>query len=122
VNRVFKKIKDSSNAPKVLKEMYRYECKYVNDVWCADSSAGPYLYKDNQKIRLWIIAFIDDASRTITACDLFESDNTNNLIGTLKKAVTKYGKPKVLNMDNGKKLSFSSNVYYNCQMRYFCTL
>lgn len=101
VNRVYQKIK-SQKPEEQTKERLRYECKYSNDVWCADSSVGPYLYIDNERIRLTIIAFIDDATRLITGCKIYDSDNTVNLIATLKGAVTTYGKPKVLNMDNGR--------------------
>jgi len=102
VNRIYKTIKENQNKYIPNKDMRRYECAFFNDVWCADSSVGPYLYKDNEKIKLYIIAFIDDASRMITACKIFDSDNTYNLISTFKTGVSTYGKPKTLNVDNGK--------------------
>lgn len=102
VNRIYKQIKSQSMQYIPNKQMLRYELAYANDVWCADSSAGPYLYKEKDKIRLYIIAFIDDASRLITGCKIYENDNTINLMATLKSAIKLNGKPKVLNMDNGK--------------------
>ena len=102
INRVYQSIKKDINLYTPTKDMRRYECPYFNDVWCADSSVGPYLYKDKKKIKLYIIAFIDDASRVITGCKIFDSDNTYNLISTLKSAVSVYGKPKTLNVDNGR--------------------
>lgn len=102
VNRIYKKIKLNIKNPASIKEMLRYEAGYANDIWCADSSHGPYLYIDNQKIKLYIIAFIDDASRMITGCKIYDSDNVVNLMATLKSAIATYGKPKVLNMDNGR--------------------
>lgn len=69
---------------------------------CRFISRPLYLYKDKKKIKLYIIAFIDDASRVITGCKIFDSDNTYNLISTLKSAVSVYGKPKTLNVDNGR--------------------
>jgi len=102
VNRIYQSLKADLEKYVPNKDMRRYECPYFNDVWCADSSVGPYLYKDKEKIRLYIIAFIDDASRTITGCKIFDSDNTYNLISTLKSAVAVYGKPKTLNVDNGR--------------------
>lgn len=99
VNRVFRKLKDTPNDN--IKQMLRYECEFANDVWCADSSFGLYLYKDNRKIKLVIIAFIDDASRLITSCKIFDADNISNLLVTYKDAVQKYGLPKMLNLDNG---------------------
>ena len=101
VNRIYRKIK-TKTLDEQTKERLRYECKFSNDVWCADSSVGPYLYIGNERIRLTIIAFIDDATRLITGCKIYDSDNTINLIATLKSAVGTYGKPKVLNMDNGR--------------------
>lgn len=101
VNRIYRKIK-TKTLDEQTKERLRYECKFSNDVWCADSSVGPYLYIGNERIRLTIIAFIDDATRLITGCKIYDSDNTVNLIATLKSAVGTYGKPKVLNMDNGR--------------------
>ncbi len=102
VNRIYKTIKKNNSKYIPRKDMRRYECAFFNDVWCADSSVGPYLYKDKEKIKIYIIAFIDDASRLITACKIFDSDNTPNLISTFKSAVAIYGKPKTLNVDNGK--------------------
>ena len=98
VNRVVNSIpKEKMN----VEPMYRYELEHINEVWCGDSSHGPYLYKDKTKVKLYIIALIDDASRLITAARIFEADNTINLLSTMKLAVSKYGKPKRFNFDNG---------------------
>ena len=98
VNRVVNSIpKEQIN----VEPMYRYELEHINEVWCGDSSHGPYLYRDKAKVKLYIIALIDDASRLITAARIFEADNTINLLSTIKLAVSKYGKPKRFNFDNG---------------------
>ena len=98
VNRVVNSIpKEQIN----VEPMYRYELEHINEVWCGDSSHGPYLYRDKAKVKLYIIALIDDASRLITAARIFEADNTINLLSTIKLAVSKYGKPKRSNFDNG---------------------
>lgn len=98
VNRVVNSIpKEQMN----VEPMYRYELEHINEVWCGDSSHGPYLYRDKTKVKLYIIALIDDASRLITAARIFEADNTINLLSTMKLAVSKYGKPKRFNFDNG---------------------
>ena len=57
---------------------------------------------DGKKHRIYIIALIDDASRFITGIDVFYNDNFINLMSVMKSAVSKYGRPKVLNFDNGK--------------------
>ena len=85
------------------RDMRRYERPHINEVWCGDSSVGPRLTdKDGKKHRIYIIALIDDASRFITGVDIFYNDNFVNLMSVMKTAVSKYGRPKVLNIDNGK--------------------
>lgn len=91
-------------------DMRRYERAHINEVWCGDSSAGPYLKtSDGRKHRVYVMALIDDASRFITGVDVFFNDNFVNLMSVIKSAVSKYGVPKVFNFDNG-------SAYKNKQM------
>lgn len=91
-------------------DMRRYERAHINEVWCGDSSAGPYLKtSDGKKHRVYVMALIDDASRFITGVDVFFNDNFVNLMSVIKSAVSKYGVPKVFNFDNG-------SAYKNKQM------
>ncbi len=91
-------------------DMRRYERPHINEVWCGDSSVGPYLKTDDgKKHRVYVIALIDDASRFITGIDVFYNDTFVNLMSVMKSAVSKYGKPKVFNFDNG-------SAYKNKQM------
>ena len=83
-------------------DLRRYERPHINEVWCGDSSVGPYLTtNDGKKHRVYVIALIDDASRFITGIDVFFNDNFVNLMSVAKSAVSKYGVPKVFNFDNG---------------------
>ncbi len=83
-------------------DMRRYERPHINEVWCGDSSVGPYLTTpDGKKHKVYIIALIDDASRFIVGIDVFFNDNFLNLMSVLKSAVAKYGRPKMFNFDNG---------------------
>ena len=91
-------------------DMRRYERPHINEVWCGDSSVGPYLKTDDgKKHRVYVIALIDDASRFITGVDVFFNDTFVNLMSVMKSAVSKYGKPAVFNFDNG-------SAYKNHQM------
>ena len=91
-------------------DMRRYERPHINEVWCGDSSAGPYLTTDDKKKhRVWIIALLDDASRFITGIDVFFNDNFVNLMSVIKSAVSKYGCPQMFVFDNG-------SAYRNKQM------
>ena len=83
-------------------DMRRYERPHINEVWCGDSSVGPYLTtEDGKKHRVYVIALIDDASRFIVGIDVFFNDNFINLMSVIKSAVSKYGRPKMFNFDNG---------------------
>lgn len=43
----------------------RYERLHINEVWCGDSSVGPYFKTaDGKKHKVYIIALIDDANHT----------------------------------------------------------
>lgn len=83
-------------------DMRRYERAHINEVWCGDSSVGPYLKtSDGKKHKVYIIALIDDASRFIAGIDVFFNDNFVNLMSVMKSAVAKYGRPGMFNFDNG---------------------
>lgn len=91
-------------------DLRRYERPHINEVWCGDSSSGPYLKTpDGKKHRVYVIALIDDASRFVLSADVFFNDTFVNLMSVMKSAVSKYGRPKVFNFDNG-------SAYRNRQM------
>jgi len=100
VNRFVNQLKIENNYTN-NKDMRRYERAHINEVWCGDSSVGPYINIDGKKKRTYIIALLDDASRYIVGIDIFFNDNFINLMSVMKTAVTRYGKPKILNFDNG---------------------
>lgn len=93
-------------------EMRRYERAHINEVWYGDSSTGIYLKINGAKKKVWIIALIDDASRMIVGIDLFFNDNYLSVMSVMKSAMTKFGKPKILTLDNG-------SPYKNKQMNLF---
>jgi len=83
-------------------DMRRYERPHINEVWCGDTSVGPYLKtEDGKKHKVFIIALIDDASRFIVGIDVFFNDNFVNIMSVMKSAVAKYGRPQMYNFDNG---------------------
>lgn len=104
VNHIMDEKKQTTN-----RDMRRYERPHINEVWCGDSSVGPRLLSDSSKKKVFVIALIDDASRFITGADVFFNDTFVNLMSVMKSAVSKYGRPKVWNFDNG-------NAYKNGQM------
>lgn len=100
INRFVNQVK-TENKYTNNKDMRRYERAHINEVWCGDSCYGPYLKVDGKKKRIYIIALIDDASRYIVGIDIAFHDNFVNLMSVMKTAITRYGRPKVLNFDNG---------------------
>lgn len=100
INRFVNKIKIEQKMT-TNKDMRRYERAHINEVWCGDSSVGPYLTIDGKKKRTYIIALIDDASRMIVGIDIFFHDNFVHLMSVMKTAIIRFGRPKMLNFDNG---------------------
>jgi putative transposase len=76
---------------------------HANDLWQVDTLHGPYLrFNRHQKaVQVFLIAFIDDASRVITHGEFFAADNTENLIECFQTALYKRGVPKAVYADNG---------------------
>ena len=99
VTRFVNRLKKEENF--ATKEMRRYEVEHINEVWYGDSSVGPYLKVGKEKKKVWVIALIDDASRFIVGIDIFFNDNYVNLMGVIRSAVIKYGRPQTLKFDNG---------------------
>ena len=76
---------------------------HANDLWQVDSLHGPYLRfrRDKKPLQVFLIAFIDDASRVIPHGQFFAADNTENLIECFQTALYKRGVPKAIYADNG---------------------
>lgn len=90
-----------------------FEMEFANDMWDADTSHGPYLTINNKKIKTYLIALIDDASRLITNAKFYFEDNAINFQKTFKEGLKKYGIPKKIFLDNGK-------TYKNEQLSIIC--
>lgn len=94
-------------------ERKAFEMEFANDCWQSDTSFGPKIIVNGRKVQSYLIAFIDDASRLIVHAEFFFSDNAVNMQCAFKKAVSKYGVPKRLFVDNGKS-------YKNSQLNFIC--
>lgn len=90
-----------------------FEMEFANDCWQSDTSHGPVIKVDGQKKQAYLITFLDDASRLILHGEFFFHDNAVNMQTVFKKAISKYGIPKKLFVDNGK-------TYKNDQLRLIC--
>lgn len=71
----------------------RFEREHSNELWHADY----HELLDGKQL----IAFLDDASRLITAWGVFDNASAENAVLVLDKAVKNWGKPKQVLTDNG---------------------
>ncbi len=73
----------------------RYERTYSNSLWHTD-------YKQLDDGR-WVITYLDDASRFVTAYGVFEEATTKHALEILYKAMEKYGRPATIMTDHGSQ-------------------
>ena len=65
-----------------------------------DTTSGAWL----QGYRLvYVVTILDDYSRAIVACRVFASDSSYHNLLTLRQAMERYGRPRVLYTDNDSK-------------------
>jgi len=83
----------------------RFNRKGRNTLWQADLKYGPYLPDPDhlgRKIRTYLLAVIDDATRLVVHAEFYDNQRLPVLEDTLRKAVIKCGAPDNLYVDNGK--------------------
>jgi putative transposase len=76
-----------------------------NTLWQADLKYGPYLpdpSQPNHKIRTYLVAIIDDATRLVAHAEFYDNQRLPILEDTFRKAIIKCGTPHNLYVDNGK--------------------
>jgi transposase InsO family protein len=83
------------------KRRLAFSKQYANEMWQLDTMVGPYVTNGKTSTQSKLIAFIDDASRVVPHGQFFFSENTDNLITALQRALYKRGIPQTLYVDNG---------------------
>ena len=76
-----------------------------NTLWQADLKYGPYLPDPNNpghKIRTYLVAIIDDATRLVVQAEFYANQKLPVLEDTFRKAIIRCGSPDNLYVDNGK--------------------
>ena len=76
-----------------------------NTLWQADLKYGPYLpdpKQPNHKIRAYLVAIIDDATRLVVHGEFYDNQRLPVLEDTFRKAIIKCGAPDNLYVDQGK--------------------
>lgn len=94
----------------------RWEQRYANALWQADTSAGIWLpdpTNPKKAKRTRLISFIDDASRVCTHAEFYWDEKLPSLVDCFRKALLKRGKPDRLLCDN-------AFIYHSNTMKLMC--
>jgi len=81
----------------------RFVRKDRNELWQSDVKFGPYLKIDGKPKQIYLVCFIDDATRYVVHGEFYDSLDQSIVEDCLRKAVMKEGLPKRLLFDNGKQ-------------------
>jgi transposase InsO family protein len=76
-----------------------------NTLWQADLKYGPHIsdpIQPNHKIKTYLVAIIDDATRLVVQAEFYASQKLPVLEDSLRKAIVRCGCPDGLYVDNGK--------------------
>ena len=84
-----------------LRDRKAYEEDEFGKIWQADTCYLPYITEDGKTRRVYCIMIIDDHSRLLVGGELFYNDNSYNFQKVLKQAISTYGIPDKLYVDNG---------------------
>lgn len=84
-----------------LRDRKAYEEDKFGKIWQADTCYLPYITEDGTSRRVYCIMMIDDHSRLLVGGELFYHDNACNFQKVLKQAISTYGLPDKLYVDNG---------------------
>ena len=90
-----------SEKKRIKPKYVRYEREFSMELWQTDWKY--FVYPDGRKV--WLIAFMDDASRYITCYGIYDAATTENTIDTLKKGFQMYGVPEAILTDHGTQFT-----------------
>lgn len=88
-----------------VRDRKAYEMPMFGCMWQADTAYTPYITEDGHTRRTYTMMIIDDHSRMIIGGGAFYSDSAYNFQKLLKGAVSTYGIPDKLMLDNGSSFS-----------------
>jgi transposase InsO family protein len=83
----------------------RFNRQGRNTLWQTDLKYGPYLPDPNHpghKLRTYLIAIIDDATRMVVQAEFYANQKLPVLEDAFRKAILRCGTPDNLYLDNGK--------------------
>jgi len=86
--------------PRHRRPARRFEMGAFGELWQMDTTIGAWLegYR-----RVCVVTILDDHSRVVVACRVFPTDSTYHTLLTLRQAMERYGRPRILYTDNDSK-------------------
>jgi len=83
----------------------RYQQPYRNKLWHSDIKYGPYIPigKDGLKKQVYLVTFIDDASRLILHGEFYPMLDKVIVEDCFRKSIMKFGVPESVFFDNGSQ-------------------
>lgn len=96
-----------------IRDRKAFEEEAFGRMWQADTCYFPHITEDGKSRRVYAVCIIDDHSRLIVGAELFYNDNAAGFQKVLKDAVSAYGLPSKLLVDNG-------GPYANEQLSLIC--
>ncbi len=83
------------------RERRRWQKSHPGALWHGDVCHGPTLINDGRSIPVRIHALLDDASRYVTALEVYSHEREVEMLGLLARAIQRHGAPLGLYLDNG---------------------
>jgi len=80
----------------------RFARKGRNSLWQLDVKFGPMVGAGAKRVKTYLLAIIDDATRMALHAEFYADQRLPILEDAFRKALLKYGKPKDVLVDNGK--------------------
>jgi transposase InsO family protein len=81
----------------------RFQRKERGDMWHSDIKYGPFLTISGDKKQIYLVSFLDDATRYVVHGEFYDSLDQTVVEDCFRKAVLKEGLPRRVYFDNGKQ-------------------
>jgi transposase InsO family protein len=95
------------------KDRKAFEYKSFGDLWQADTCYICHLTENGESRQVYLVSIIDDHTRMCVFSQLSYEDTAFNFQNALKSAISIYGIPRLIYVDNG-------SPYKNNQISYIC--
>ena len=81
----------------------RFQRQERGDMWHSDIKYGPYLTLGGARKQIYLVSFLDDATRYVVHGEFYDSLDQTVVEDCFRKAVLKEGVPRRVYFDNGKQ-------------------